>query len=98
MSRRRRKARRTVVVRNIVKVEKMLAEQNIRADRVTFRDWIRAVLHKRLRVIAAHPHHYVTAAGLSGILYATGHAERAAIVGAFAYAFIENIACAGDDK
>jgi hypothetical protein len=89
--RHRRKLNRTVVDRRHVKVDR-----SIRADRITFQDWLRALAHKRLRVVVQHPHHYATAAGLSGIMAMAGHFDTALLISAFAYAIVENVVSAAD--
>lgn len=67
-------------------------------ERVTLKAWAHAVASKRFRAIVAHPHHYATAAGLTVFFACTGHFEVAAVLGAWGYAFVENLASAADDK
>lgn len=67
----------------------------LRAERpLPLRVKLRAFARPRAHVILAHPHHYATAAGLSGVLWLSGHAEAAALICAWAYAVLENICSA----
>jgi hypothetical protein len=48
-------------------------------------------------VLVSHPHHYVTAAGITVLLVLAGHYEIGGIVAAWCYALVENVSTAADD-
>jgi hypothetical protein len=58
---------------------------------VAMRVWAKIVLSRRFRLLLSHPHHYVTAAGLTCFFFLTGHFETAALIGAWGYAVFENL-------
>jgi hypothetical protein len=61
------------------------------------RAWVVTLRRKHWRVLVTHPHHYATAAGLTGFLFLVGHYESGAVMGAWGYALIENLASATEE-
>ena len=59
--------------------------------------WARALRRRHIRVLFSHPHHYVTAAGITVLLMVAGHYEVGAVVAAWCYALVENVSTAADD-
>lgn len=66
------------------------------AEPVGLREWLIALRRRHWHVIVAHPHHYVTAFGVTAFLMAIGHFEAGAVWGAWGYALIENLATAAE--
>lgn len=62
-----------------------------------FYAWVCGLRRRHVKALARHPHHYATAAGLTALLYILGHHDSAAVSGVWGYAFLENVASAGED-
>jgi hypothetical protein len=58
--------------------------------------WLRTLRMRHVYMLVSHPHHYVTAAGLTALLVMAGHYETGAILAAWCYALVENISTAVD--
>jgi hypothetical protein len=63
---------------------------------VSLAEWWTALKRRHWHVLVSHPHHYVTASGLTLFLFLIGHFEAGAIWTAWGYAMMENLSTAAE--